>query len=328
MAVSGDREEMRKAVTAALREGHAIINLDNIEQPVGSPDLSRAITQIEYQDRILGASKTLRLATNLTWTATGNNLAFRGDLAVRALLCRQDAKMERPEERRFKISDLKAYIADHRSDFVSAALTILRAYVVAGRPEQKLKPWGGFDEWSAVIRAPLLWLGMKDPCDTRRHVIEDDPDREAAAALLHAWHSTVGDRSVTIAQLRKWSSEHAALYCGMLSVASLDEGSGIDPRRVAWWCRAWRGRVVDGLVLVRGKDYGKSATWRVAEAADSGISGVNGIKNPSKNSQRDCSAYVNAKECRYDAKNREEHNPTNPTNPKMDERGGSRKHQK
>jgi len=319
MAVSGDREEIRKAVTAALREGHAIINLDNVEHPLSSPDLSRAITQTEYGDRILGASKILRLPTNLTWMATGNNLAFRGDLSVRALLCRQDARLERPEERNFKIPDLKAYIADHRSELVAAALTILRAYVLAGRPDQRLKPWGGFDEWTAVIRAPLVWLGMADPCDTRQHVIEDDPDREAAATVLHAWYSVAGDETIQIAHVIELAASSPLLASALLAVAaSKDEASRIDPRRVSWWCRAYRDRVVDGLSLVRGKDYGKSATWMVVQPPDFGISGISGIKNPSKDSQ---TPQPGSEVDGYDANSRGENNPTNPTNPKPESNG-------
>jgi putative DNA primase/helicase len=282
MAVSGDREEIRKAVLAALLEGHSIVNLDNIEHPLGSPHLSRAITQIEYSDRILGASKLLRLPTSLTWMVTGNNLAFRGDLAVRALLCRQDAKLERPEERKFKIPDLKVYVADHRCELVAAALTILRAYVVAGRPDQTLRPWGGFDDWTAVIRAPLVWLGVADPCATRQHVIEDDPDREQAAALITAWHSVFGGEAVQTAHVIERAASSPELTSALLAVAAdKKEGTRIDPRRVSWWCRGWRDRVVDGLSLVRGKDYGKSATWRVMQPPDCGISGISRIKDPS-----------------------------------------------
>jgi len=201
MAVASDREEIRKAVAAALREGHAIVNLDNVEHPLGSPDLSRAITQPEYGDRVLGETRILRLPTNVLWTATGNNLTFRGDLAVRALVCRLDAKLERPEERMFTIADLKKYVAEHRRELVTAAIAIMRAYVVAGRPDQRLTPWGGFDEWSATIRAPLVWVGMSDPCATRQRVLEDDPDREQATALLSAWHNAFRERNVTVGEV-------------------------------------------------------------------------------------------------------------------------------
>jgi hypothetical protein len=106
LAKEGD--ELRKAITSALRENQAIINLDNVTRPLDSPDLARAITQSEYADRLLGANRMLRLPTNVSWTATGNNLVFHGDLPSRALICRIDSETERPEERTFKIADLPA----------------------------------------------------------------------------------------------------------------------------------------------------------------------------------------------------------------------------
>ncbi len=281
MAVSGDREEIRKAVAAALREGHSIVNLDNIEQPLGSPDLSRAITQPEYADRILGETRLLRLPTNVLWTATGNNLTFRGDLTVRALVSRLDAKLERPEERQFKIVDLKGSVAEHRRELVIAAITILRAYSTAGSPDQQLKPWGGFDEWSRVIRAPLVWLGMADPCATRKHLIEDDPDREQAAALLSVWHSVFGCEAVLIAHVIERAASSPELTSSLLAVAaSRNDANRIDPRRVGWWCREWHDRIVDGLSLVRSKKYGNAATWKVMQRPDSGVSGGSGVKYP------------------------------------------------
>jgi hypothetical protein len=274
MAVSGDREEMRKAVAAALREGHSVVNLDNVEHPLASPDLSRAVTQSEYADRVLGETRILRLPTNILWTVTGNNLAFRGDLAVRALVSRLDARLERPEERKFRIADLKAHIAEHRRELVTAAVNILRAYVVAGRPDQALPAWGGFDEWTATIREPLVWLGAADPCATRQHVIEDDPDREQAAALLSAWHSAVGGEAIQIADLLERAASRPELASALRAVAAhRDDSKQIDPRRLGWWCRAYRDRVVESLRLERGKDYGGRATWKVSPVSE--------VRNPS-----------------------------------------------
>jgi putative DNA primase/helicase len=309
MAVSGDREEMRKAVAAALREGHAIVNLDNIEHALGSPDLSRAITEPEYSDRLLGETKTFRVPTNLLWVATGNNLTFRGDLAVRALVCRLDARMERPEERQFKIEDLKQYVSDHRRELVTAAITILRAYVVAGTPDQQLKPWGGFNEWSQTVRSAVVWLGVPDPCKTRYHVIDDDPDREQAAALLSAWHSAVGSEAVQIATVIERAARDPELKTSVLAVAgSKDDTNRPDPRRLTWWCREWRDRVVGGLTLVRGRDYGKAATWRVESAQSSGITGISGVRNTPRNSE--------GKETAEGGQFFQgENNPINPSNP-------------
>ena len=277
MAVSGDREEMRKAVLASLREGHSVVNLDNVEHPLASPDLARAVTQPQYTDRVLGESRKLTFPTNLLWTVTGNNLAFRGDLAVRALVCRLNAGLERPEERNFKIGDLKTFLVEHRRDLVTAALTILRAYVVAGRPHLGLKPWGGFDEWSATIRAPLVWLGAADPCRARQHVIEDDPDREQAAAFLSAWYSAMGDEPIRTAELLERAPSTPQLSSALRAVApAKNDASQIDPRRVGSWCRQWRDRIVGDKKLERGGNYEDRATWRVVLT----VSAVSTVRNP------------------------------------------------
>lgn len=316
MTVSGDREELRKAVAAVLREGHAIVNLDNIEHPLGSPDLSRAITQSVYGDRLLGTSRMLRLPTNLTWTATGNNLTFRGDLAVRALSTRLDARLERPEEREFEIAELKSHIREQRRVLVAAAMTILRAFVAAGKPDQALKPWGGFNEWSATIRAPLVWLGMADPCTSRKHVIENDPDREQAAAVLSAWHAEFGGEAVRIAEVIERAASQQDLKSALrLVAASKGDANELDARRVGWFCRDWRDRLVNGLVLAKGKDYGKVATWMVGIGQGeggkvSGVSEVSGVKDPSIKSERERTTGS-------DGSDRGENNPVDPTDPQI-----------
>jgi putative DNA primase/helicase len=222
--------------------------------------------------------------------------------------------LERPEERQFKITDLKGYVTEHRRELVIAAITVLRAYVVAGSPDLRLLPWGGFDEWNATVRAPLVWLGMADPCATRQHVMEDDPDREQAAALITVWHSVIGSEAVQIADVIKRAASHPELTSVLLAAAAgKNDGARIDPRRVSWWCRDWRDRVVDGLSLIRGKDYGKSATWRVVQTADRGISGISGIKNPSTKTEGEGEGDLTSK---GDDSHRGENNPTNPINPK------------
>jgi len=116
--VARSEDELRKAITSALLEGQAIVNLDNITHPLDSPHLARAITQSVYSDRRLGVNEMLQLLTNILWTATGNNLSFLGDLRSRALISRIDAGVERPEERAFRIADLPGYLMANRERLV------------------------------------------------------------------------------------------------------------------------------------------------------------------------------------------------------------------
>jgi putative DNA primase/helicase len=273
-AISADREEIRKMITSALREGHSIINLDNVEHPLGSPDLAKAITQNEYQDRALGENRMLRLLTNVLWTATGNNLMFRGDLSSRALLCSIDARVESPESRRFRIPHLSDYLRTNRKILVAAALTILRAYHVAGCPPQQLQPWGGFDDWSKSVREPLVWIGLADPCETRKAVLADDPEREESLNAVGALHEVFRDKKFTVKQILKDCKSHTALKTSMLTVGETHQGE-INARRLGWWLRRVRDRIIGGLRVEQMRKVSGVACWRVAKVRG-GYSGHGG----------------------------------------------------
>ena len=261
-AVSHDEEEIRKMITSTLREGHTIVNLDNLEHSLASPSLAKAITQSEYEDRALGTNRMLRLPTNVLWTATGNNLALRGDLAKRALLCRIDPRSEAPETRTFKISNLKDHLEESRADLIAAALTILRAYELAGRPRQNVKPWGGFEYWSASIREPLVWLGMADPCETRSSVLADDPEREESLTILRALHREFENDEFTVKRIMRHCESHGRLRSAIESMV-VGRNKEIDSRKLGWWLRRNRNRITGGLRLESTGTESGSARWRI-----------------------------------------------------------------
>src|SRR5208337_1866684 len=187
MPLGGDGNEIRKRITSVLLAGDLIVNIDNVVRPLKSDALAMAITQPIYADRILGRNETPQLPTNLLWIATGNNLVLAGDLTTRAIVCRIDADVERPEDRSFTITDLRTHIRRERPRLVQAGLTILRAYCLAGRPKQLIQRFGRFEEWSDWIRSALVWLGCADPCKTRDRITLNDPERAATETVLAAW---------------------------------------------------------------------------------------------------------------------------------------------
>jgi len=273
-AVSGDREEIRKMILSVFREGHPIVNLDNVEHPLASPALAQAITQSEYEDRLLGTSRMLHFPTSVLWTVTGNNLLFRGDLSSRALLCRIDPRMESPESRTFQIPRLVDHLKRHRKELVVAALTILRAYRVASRPRQQLKPWGGFDDWSASIRGPLVWLGLADPCHTRVGVLADDPEREGWSTALHALHKKFGDDEFTTKNILHECNNSGNLRRAMEAVAA-GRHKEINSQSLGWFLRHTKDRVLSGLRLEHVGQASGVARWMVLEVSG-GHSGQGG----------------------------------------------------
>jgi putative DNA primase/helicase len=203
--------------------------------------------------------------------ATGNNLVISGDLTRRAILCTIDPKMERPETRVFDrdpIAEAKA----RRGELVVAALTILRAFHVAGRPG-KPDPLGSFEAWSDLVRGALLWMGAADPVASMIELRESDPILEATRAVMSQWRAAIGAESVTSAEiigraidLRPGGHEfvHADFREGLMRVAG--KGGGLNSRMLGAWLMERKDRIVDGFRFVKMGTRQGAVLWAVQSA--------------------------------------------------------------
>jgi DNA primase RepB-like protein/primase-like protein len=196
-------EEDEKRLFSILMQGDQMVSIDNVTRPIGGDALCTILTEPTWQSRVLGQSRNVSVNTNVLLTATGNNLAFAGDMTRRALLCRMDARMESPEGRQFK-RDLRTWVPEHRGQLVGAGLTVLLAFVAAGRPGlAKLPPYGSFEAWSNLVRGALVWLGEPDPCLTREHILADDPVKSQLSAFFAAVYQATGGQWFTAGELFK-----------------------------------------------------------------------------------------------------------------------------
>jgi Bifunctional DNA primase/polymerase, N-terminal len=209
MANVTDEAEMRKRLMAVALECHPIVKIDNVGEfdRLGTPSLDSAITAGVVSDRILGSNtKTICAAIKAVFFATGNNVQISGDLARRVAHIRLLTDLENPEERPGLLHpDLLGHARQWRADYLGAALCILRAWFVAGRPSRTLPSWGSFDGWSAVIRQCLVWLDLPDPHETRTDLREmSDAAGSAFVALSRCWkYADPGGEGVTADQLLK-----------------------------------------------------------------------------------------------------------------------------
>jgi hypothetical protein len=197
-----DDEEMRKVITAALMAGDRMLVLDNIPRghAVDSPALDQAMTSGIWADRILGKSAQIALPFTLSVFLTGNNISFHADAVRRGCYIHLDPKVEHPEERQFKIPDLLGHLLEHRRDLLVAALTILRAYKVAGEREV-LTPLGSFEAWSAWVREAIVWLGRPDPVATQQRMRAEDEGQAELQEMLTELELQFNDRPFTGAQV-------------------------------------------------------------------------------------------------------------------------------
>jgi hypothetical protein len=192
-----NEEELEKRLASMLLAGDMTINIDNCDEPLGSAFLCQCLTQQTVKARVLGKSETPTVAANAAFFATGNNLVIVGDLTRRSLKSRLDPQCERPELRSFATPDPVLVLRRLWPEYLVAALTVLRAFHVTGRPSQGM-PLGSFETWWSWVRGALVWLDEADPCDTIENIRAEDPRFNTLSAVLDQWHKVMGTDEATV----------------------------------------------------------------------------------------------------------------------------------
>ncbi len=276
---STSQEENEKRIDGALLDGSSIIAIDNISMDFGGDKICQTIERPLASVRRLGQSDRVEVENRATVFATGNNLVLKGDITRRALVAVLDPRIDRPELRQFRRKPTEVIFAD-RGRFIAAALTVVAAYMQAGQPN-KLPPLASFEAWSDTIRSALAWLGVTDPAETMKRVIDEDPDHQARAEFCRAW-AALGGQARTVDQLIEAGEARAphnpattptiigAQYAhpqfreALLEVAGLR--GGIDKELLAKWLRTNNGRVIDGHVVQSRK--ARKTLWSVGNTKD------------------------------------------------------------
>jgi putative DNA primase/helicase len=255
---ANETAEQRKAIGTILAAGDSVVNFDNITTPIGGPALCSVLTSATFKDRLLGEHTQINLPTFVTWLFTGNGLTIKDDIATRAMRCRLDAKCEFPDQRDFVRKDLLGYAAEHRAELIHAGLTIVQAYILAGKPKPKE---GGsksrFNDWGDIIADALVWCSEPNPTLSREGIIAEDPVRGHRRELLKAWMQKFGNTWATASEI-----EHSSVG----DIIDELEPNGKHVPRIHIWSRLkpFEGQIIDGVLLQKiAGDHNRTAQWRV-----------------------------------------------------------------
>jgi hypothetical protein len=259
-------EEDQKRLSSVLMAGDQIIVIDNCDRPIQGEFLCTMLTQERVRPRILGKSEMRTLPTRCLVMATGNNLTLSGDVTRRALICRMDAGMERPDRRQFGF-DPRVEARTMRPRLVAAGLTILRAYIAADRP-QAMDKIGSFEDWN-LVREAIVWLGYDDPADTRERVLADDPAKAVLLDLLRLWWTVLKDRPVTLAELAAMADKqgHDKADDLVAELISNTRYQKFNARSVGRFLAKHIDRRVGGLVLLSEMDGTGVKSYRVRDVS-------------------------------------------------------------
>ena len=269
MSYPAKDDEAAKSALALLLDGDAVALIDNITRPLQGDWLCTILTSEEFKQRELGLSRQVRVPTNVLFLATGNHLSIIGDLRARALLCRLDAKVERPEERRFDYDAVDYFLA-HRCELIAAGLTIMRAFIAQGvkLDDIEVGPWGGFERWSQMVRAPLVWLGCKDPRLSHQVLMAEDQEHADLMRMVESWEAVFGADGATareaIARVNNTVTSEVETKLGqVLRDLVKDKAGFIDNQRLGGWMRRHQKQITKGKQIVKAGERDHVVLWKV-----------------------------------------------------------------
>lgn len=261
-----DEDECRKRLFSALRGGSKVLLWDNVRDPLGNAVIDSFLTSPMFADRVLGSSQNLELPNRCLFLISGNNLRLTGDTHRRVLLARLDAQTETPFKREFEFDPL-AEVCQNRHALVVAALTIVRAYITAGRPKAAKSRIASFEQWDDLVRQPLCWLRdqvsaydpesinlpmFADPADSIERASSDNPEITQLAALLTAWQTTFGSTPTSPKQAINKAIElrntDPVLFDAIDEIAG--QNIGLNVRTLGRWLESHKDHLCAGQRLV------------------------------------------------------------------------------
>jgi putative DNA primase/helicase len=253
MSMTGE-EETEKRVTAILSTSVGVVLIDNIEpgRPLGGAALDALLTSDRWVGRQLGRSQMVTYPNRAVWLATGNNVSVKGDLVRRTMRSYLDPGVERPEERTFRIKDLRAHVAQNRSQIITDILCIASARHKSGYQGPS---YGSFESWSYWVRDTLMWLGLEDPVKSQ-NALRDTDTTSAWRRFLQCATLVWGDKSFTAKDvqevamgLKRVGQAPGDAYAGITATLSELVKDINDLARISKCLKTWTSRVLGGYRL-------------------------------------------------------------------------------
>lgn len=199
-----DPDELEKRIISIAIAAPSMVLFDNVQRVLGGDSLEMAITGGgSITGRRLGKSELITLPWETVVCATSNNATVSADMRDRCIRCRQTPSCESPSDRVFQRKDLIGWVKERRRELASAGLTLLRSWVLAGRPMGAVHP--RFTQWS-MVPSVIEWATRGEEGSgvdiTSTVGLLDVPD-ESLSEFLRAILRQFGQSSWKMSQLRE-----------------------------------------------------------------------------------------------------------------------------
>ena len=213
-ALSRSEDEIRKTLTAELKQGSSLIVIDNVNErrPVDSPTLASVLTAEIWSDRILGESRVIQVNNQALWLMTSNNPKLSLEITRRTLRVRLDPECDRPWQRKgFKHPNILQWAKSNRRNLVEAVLTLIQYWLRQGAILGK-GSIGGFEVWSAIMSGIMHSIGETAYLQNVDELYDNaDEESEQWRAFCAVWFDANAEIPQTVQDLVNLAEENQLL---------------------------------------------------------------------------------------------------------------------
>lgn len=282
-----DEDETRKQLTAAFRTGAELFVFDEAHHLKGA-NLARALTGRTWADRVLGASTMVEYPNAVTWMSLGNQVFVDGDLYRRVYYVKitGDERSHDREASEYRHPDLTAWAQENRSLLLCAVLTVLRGWVVAGRPSfSRGSTMGSFEAWDRMMSGICAYAGYPEfLSDTKERRSESDLFGSYWSAHLEWLAGKFPGVTFTTAEVTRTAVGESGGYEAPMGLDDPTEKGYA--RKLGQAYAQIKGRFFNGHKLIKaGIGHKSTSKWQII-CADGGMEVTEGIDTLLRKAER------------------------------------------
>lgn len=158
----GMRELEKRFNSALIRGGFDCITIDNLATTLESEEIESYITEARGKKvavRRLGTSEEAEAESGVLIQVTMNNGRLNSDMSTRAMPIILKGSAQMQGDRDFKHGNFESYVNKNRAKLMEAALTIVQAWINAGKPRESVK-WTRFPDFCSQMNGMLHYAGV------------------------------------------------------------------------------------------------------------------------------------------------------------------------
>jgi hypothetical protein len=178
-------DELRKVILTAVREGRAVVFLDNLKGRLSSEALEAFLSAPVWSDRKLGVNETITADNLAVVFITGNGLTVSPDMRRRSLFVELHLEVERAEDRQFKRNLDLPTLLTMRPKILAALWSIVTHWDKQGRPTPS-RSHSAFPSWANIVAGIVEAAGFGCPLATANVTAAADTDAADIRSLVAA----------------------------------------------------------------------------------------------------------------------------------------------